>query len=77
MTQRAGELLLVFYEVQERVHDINVATRSSEGVRLRFVNQIELEGMVIAGLCCLSNGVRNWLQLVVQRRRFDDFALWP
>src|SRR6516165_6684390 len=33
--------------------------------------------MVIAGLCRLSNGVCNWLQLVVQRRRFDNFSFGP
>ena len=73
MTQCSGELLLVLYEIQQRIHDIYVAARSCEGVRLRFVNQIELEGMVIAGLRRLCDGVRNRLQLVVQRRRFDDF----
>ncbi len=69
-------LLLVFYEVEERIDDINVAARSCKGVRLRFMNQVELEGMVISGLCGLNNRISYWLQLIVQRRRFDDFPFY-
>src|SRR5260370_32923413 len=69
-------LLLVFYEVEERIDDINVAARSCKGVRLRFMNQVELEGMVISALCGLNNRISYWLQLIVQRRRFDDFPFY-
>src|SRR4029077_4367108 len=75
VTQSSGELLGVLHKVKQRIDNINVAAGSCEGVRLRFVNQVKLERVVVARLRSLRNGVGNRLQPVVQRGRFDDFAL--
>src|SRR5215469_13637040 len=65
VTQRPRKLLFVLHKVQERIHDKYIATRCGEGVRLSFVNQVKPEWVVIAWLSDLSNGVGNWLQLLV------------
>jgi len=75
VTQSSGKLLCVLHEVKERIHNIHVAAGSCESVRLRFVNQIKPERVVVARLRRLRNGIGNRLQLVVQWGGFDDFAL--
>jgi hypothetical protein len=70
----AREFLPVLYEIQKRIDNIHVAARSRERVRLRFMNQVELERVVVLRLRGLGNGVGNRSQLIVQRRGFDDFA---
>ena len=75
MTEGSSELLLALYEMQQRIDDIDVASRSCKGIRLRLVNEVELERMIVARLCCLGNSVRNGLQLIVQRRGLYDLAL--
>src|SRR5260221_4599574 len=75
MAKSSRELLSVLYEIEERIHDVHIAARGREGVRLSFVDQVELERMVVSGLSDPGDGVRDRPQLVVQRGRFDDFAL--
>ena len=72
MTQRSSKLLSVFHEVHERIHHINIPAGSREGIRLLLVDQVKPEGMVVTGLRRLSNGIRYWFQLVVQRRRLNQ-----
>lgn len=38
MAESPGQLLGVFYEIEQRIHDIDVAARRGESVRLPFVN---------------------------------------
>src|SRR5579864_8378294 len=45
VAQRSSKLVRIFHEIQERIDDIYVAARSREGVRLLFVNQVELKWM--------------------------------
>ena len=65
VTQSASEFVGVLHEVQQRIDDINVPTRGGKRVRLRFVNQIELEGMVVSRLRRSRDGLRNRPQLIV------------
>jgi hypothetical protein len=39
------------------------------------VYQVKLEGVIVAGLGCPSDGIGNRIQHVVERGRLDDFAL--
>ena len=44
VAQRAGKLLGVLHEIEQGIHDIDVAPWRGERVRLRLVNDEELEG---------------------------------
>src|SRR5271157_5797222 len=57
VTERASELVRISYEIQKRIDHIHVAARSCECIRLLFMNQIELERMIVAGLGCPSDGI--------------------
>ncbi|HET7893486.1 MAG TPA: hypothetical protein VFL34_18300 [Candidatus Sulfotelmatobacter sp.] len=57
VTQSSGKLLGVLHEVKERIDNIHVAAGSCESVRLRFVNQVKLERVVVARLRSLRNGI--------------------
>jgi hypothetical protein len=48
MAQRSRQLLSVLDEVEQRVHDIDIATRCRKGVRLGFVDDVELERVGVA-----------------------------
>src|SRR5208283_2420097 len=75
VTQSAGEFIGVFHEVQERIDHVDIAAWSRESVGLSFMDEIELEWVVVSRLCCVGDGVRNRSQLIIERRGFDDFAL--
>jgi hypothetical protein len=66
MAQSSRQLLGVLREIKQRIHDIHVATRRGEGVRLSFVDQEELEGMGIARLSYPRNRVRKRFQGVIE-----------
>ena len=65
VTQSAREFVSVLNEIQEGIDNINIPTRGGEGIWLRFVNQIELEGVVVSRLRGSRDGLRNWFQLIV------------
>src|SRR5260370_31283827 len=57
VTQRSGELVRIFYEIQERIDDIHVAARSCERLRLTFLNEVELKRVVVSRLSRFVNTV--------------------
>ena len=59
MTERTGELFSALDEIHQRIHDVDIPAWSPESIRLFFVNQIELERMVVSRLRCLRNGVSD------------------
>src|SRR5579864_4848718 len=65
VTQGPGELVRILHEIQERIDNIYVAARGRKRVWLSFMNQIELERVVISWLSRPGDGVRNRFQLVV------------
>src|SRR6516162_302238 len=46
----ARELLVVFHEIEQLVHYVDVASRRCERIRLRFVYQVELDRQSVARL---------------------------
>src|SRR5262245_59748497 len=75
MAQRAGELLGVLDEEQQRVRDIHIAAWRRKRVRLLLVDEIELERVVVAWLLRARDGGSNRREGVVERRGRDDLAL--
>src|SRR6266849_1515641 len=67
VTKCPRELFAILYEVQERIDYIHVSAGSRERIRLSFMNQVELERMVISGLRRSRDRVGKWFQLVIQR----------
>ena len=61
VTDRARELFLVFYEIEQLVHHVDIAPRRRKRIRLRFVDQVELEGQTVAGLRRAGDVVRQRL----------------
>ena len=54
VTQSAGEFIGVFHEVQERIDHVDIAAWSRESIGLSFMDEIELEGVVVSRLCCVG-----------------------
>jgi hypothetical protein len=75
MAKRSCELFRILYEIEERIDDIYIAAWRSECIRMSFVDQIKLKGVVVSRLSEPRDRVRNRLQLVVQRRSLDDLTL--
>jgi hypothetical protein len=50
MAEGSGQLFSVFHEIEQRVDDIHVSTRRRECIWVGFVDNEELEGMIIARL---------------------------
>src|SRR5262249_28938721 len=74
MAKSPGELLRVPHEVEQRIHHVHIPARSRERIWLSLVDQVELEGVVVARLRDPSNGLSDRSQLVVQGGGFDDFS---
>ena len=70
----SSELVAVFHEIKKRIDDVYISARSCERIRLRFVNQIELERMAIFWLRRASDRIGKRSQLIVQGGRLNDLT---
>jgi len=75
VTERSGELLRVLYEIEERVHDVDISARDRERIRLSFVDQVEFEGVVVLWLRGPADSISDRPELIIQGGRVDNFAL--